>query len=115
MNNEMKLVPCKLCGRDPQFYDPQFYDPSTIKCPAFDCPNMGVVNDPNGAAWNRLNAPDAPAQAETRAARRERIAVAIYESSKISAHGACDLAECLIAELDRRAALDAESAKGGAS
>ena len=111
MNNE-KLVPCKLCGKLPVLCGSDI-----IKCCNLCCSNIGVLNDPTGAAWNRLNAPDAPAQAqaEPRAARRERIAVAIYESSKISAHGACDLAECLIAELDRRAALDAESAKGGAS
>jgi hypothetical protein len=58
----------------------------------------------------------APEPAETRAARRERIASALYSDTfNLTAETACDWADQLIDELDRRAALDAESAKGGAS
>ena len=111
MNNEMKLVPCKLCGTDPWLIG------TDVKCRKLACPNMGTIRDINGAAWNRLNAPDAPApaQAETRAARRERIAVAVFSNGRAVITQACNDAEYLMAELDRRAALDAESAKGGAA
>ena len=113
MNNEMKLVPCKLCGKIPVYLHT-----GLITCNNGNCSNRGVVSDFAGAAWNRLNAPDAPApaQAEPRAARRERIASALYSDTfNLTAETACDWAEQLIAELDRRAALDAESAKGGAA
>ena len=110
MNNEMKLVPCKLCGKIPVYLHT-----GLITCNNGNCSNRGVVSDFAGAAWNRLNAP-APAQAEPRAVRRERIAVALFSRTDACSIVTCiDCADAMMAELDRRAALDAESAKGGAS